>query len=216
VKELHRIAKLGFRTVMLNAIAHNRMSYGNATYDPIWEAAQDLDISVGIHIANCPEFVGFQWYQDHKTPQLLFPGMCSFLGPRMALTTMMIDGVFERFPKLRVATLEARVGWVPEWIELMERYCQYAMKGTKMKRPPREYFGTNIWVSGDADESMFGPAVRFIGDDAFLVGSDYPHVEGSPQPMVTARETLSGQSLGPATIGKILVDNGCKYLGIEA
>lgn len=214
VKELQRVAKLGFRTAMLNAVPHRRMSYGNSAYDPVWAAAQDLDISVGIHIANAPEFVGFQWYQDHERPELLFPGMCSFLGPRLALTTMMVDGVFERFPKLRVATIEARVGWVAEWIELMERYCQYAIKTTRMKRPPREYFGVNIWLSGDADESVFGPVVKFIGDGAFLVGSDYPHVEGAPHPIVKAQKTLSQQLLAPLSIERILGGNGCRYLGI--
>ena len=45
--------------------------------------------------------------------------------PRIALATMVYDGVFDRFPRLRVATIEAMAGWVGEWLERFEYRYKY-------------------------------------------------------------------------------------------
>jgi len=58
--------------------------------------------------------------------------------PRMALTTMVYDGVFERFPRLRVATIESASGWVAEWLDRLDYRYSYMGHTTQMKRPASE------------------------------------------------------------------------------
>lgn len=130
----------------------------------------------------------------------------------MALTTMVYDGVLERFPQLRVATIEAMVGWVGEWLERLNYRFQYMGHTSQMKRPATEYFERNIWINGDPEEKMFPLIVQFAGDERFFVGSDYPHAEGFVQPIQKARELLS--ALPASSVEKILGQNAQRFFGI--
>jgi predicted TIM-barrel fold metal-dependent hydrolase len=211
---MQRVAKLGCRIALVTAIPINGRSFGHPDYDPVWATAQDLDMAIGVHLGFYSEFGGSQWYrnQDPGYPYM-YVQMCIKQEPRTALTTMVIDGVFERFPRLRVATVEAKSGWVGEWIERMDYFYQYTGKGTGMKRPASEYFARNIWIGADPDEKMLPPVVQFLGDDKFFIGSDYPHAEGYVKPIETARKSLAG-ALPAHSIDKILGGNAAKFYGI--
>lgn len=211
VRELERGAKMGGRTGFVASFPINGKSFGHPDYDPVWAAAQDLDISISIHISAHTQYVGSAWYQD-PVPGFMYLTMNVFQDPRIALTTMIFDGVFDRFPKLRVATVEARAGWVGEWLERFDYHYGYQKHTTNMKRPPSEYFAQNVWISADPGEKMLPYVVQVIGNDKFFIGSDYPHGEGFTHPVQKAREALS--MLPAASVGKILGGNASKFYGI--
>ncbi len=211
VKELERVAKLGCHSIFLAAMPINGRSWGHPDFDPIWAAAQDLNVSVGIHLASHSEYTGSQFYRD-RDPGFMYVTMSIIQDPRQCLTTMVYDGVFERFPKLRVGTIEAMAGWVGEWLERFEYRYKYMKATSQMKRSPREYFAQNIWINGDPEEQMFPLIVPFAGDDKFFIGSDYPHAEGFVDPMRKARDLLS--ALSDESVQKILVDNARTFFGI--
>lgn len=208
VAELNRVAKLGCRTAFVSAAPIAGRSFGHPAYDPAWAAAQDLDISIGLHLVSHRNYTGSAWYKDPK-PGLMYFTMNLIQDPRQALTTMVVDGVFERFPRLRVATVEAMAGWVGEWLERIDYRYRYMGETSQMKRPVGEYFARNIWVSGDPEEKMFKYIVQFAGDDKFFIGSDYPHAEGFVHPVAKAREYLS--ALPKASIDKILSVNARNF-----
>lgn len=211
VRELERVAKLGCHTIMLGSAPINGKSFGHPDFDPVWATAQDLNLSVGIHPAGNPDYIGSAWYRD-RDPGFMFVTMNVIQDPRMALTTMVYDGVFERFPRLRVATVEAMVGWVGEWLERLNYRYQYMKHTSQMKRPATEYFQRNIWINADPEEKMFPLIVQFAGDEKFFIGSDYPHAEGFVHPVQKARELLSG--LPAASVDKILGTNARAFYGI--
>ena len=211
VRELHRVAKLGARTIFVAAAPVNGRSFGHPDFDPIWAVVQDLDLSVGIHLSGHRHSTGREWYRD-RDPGMMFITMNLIQDPRMALTTLVYDGVLERFPRLRVATIEAMVGWVGEWLERLDYRYRYMGHTSRMQRPASEYFARNIWVNGDPEEKMLPLIVQFAGDDNFFVGSDYPHAEGFVKPVRKARETLA--ALPPASVDKILGENAARFFGI--
>jgi hypothetical protein len=88
-------------------------SLRNPEFDTVWDAAQDTDIAVGLHLVVHRSYIGNEWHRDRDSG-LMFLSMNVIQDPRMALTTMVYDGVFERFPRLRVATIESASGWVAE------------------------------------------------------------------------------------------------------
>ncbi|MGH7840422.1 MAG: amidohydrolase family protein [Candidatus Binataceae bacterium] len=211
VAELKRVAKLGCRTAFVSAAPLNGRSFGHPAYDPVWATAQDLDMSIGLHLVTHRNYTGSAWQKDPK-PSMMYFTMNLIQDPRQALTTMVVDGVFERFPRLRVATVEAMVGWVGEWLERLDYRYSYMGHTSQMKRTAAEYFARNIWVSGDPGEKMFKYIVQFAGDDKFFIGSDYPHAEGCVHPVAKARAQLA--SLPPASIEKILCKNACDFYRI--
>jgi uncharacterized protein len=208
VKELERVAKLGCRTAFVAAMPIKGKSFGHPDFDPVWAAAQDLDLAVGLHVVSHRHYTGSDFYHEPK-PGLMYFSMNIIQDPRQALTTMVIDGVFERFPKLRVATIEAMVGWVGEWLERIDYRYGYMGHTTQMKRPVSEYFARNIWVSADPQERMFKYIVQFAGDEKFFIGSDYPHAEGFVHPVEKAHQAL--KDLPPASVEKILSRNACNF-----
>jgi uncharacterized protein len=210
-REMRRVAKLGCKTIFVASAPINGHSFGHPEIDPAWAAAEEFDLSVGIHLVGHTEYTGSQWYRG-TDPGFMFITMNVIQDPRMALTTMVYDGVLERFPKLRVATIEAASGWVGEWLERLDYRFSYMGHTSKMKRPASEYFARNIWISADPEERMLPLMVEFAGDDRFFVGSDYPHAEGFVSPVAKTRQRLA--RLPEASIQKVLRDNAKAFYRI--
>ena len=211
VQEVQRVAKLGAHTIMVGSAPVNGKSFGHEDYDPIWAAAEDANVAVTIHPAGNKEYLGSAWYKN-RNPGFMFISMGNIQDPRMSLSTMIYDGVFERFPELRAATVESMGSWVGEWIERFDYRYQYMRHTSQMKRPIREYFARNIWINADPSEKLFPLIVQFVGDEKFFVGSDYPHAEGFTKPIETMRGLLSG--LPAASLDKILGANAAAFYGI--
>ncbi len=211
VEELKQLAKDGLRGVFVAAMPIAGKSFGHTDFDPIWATAQDLDVAVGLHLVVHRKYIGNEWYCD-RDPGFMFLSMNVIQDPRMALTTMVYDGVFERFPRLRVATIESASGWVAEWLDRLDYRFSYMGHTTQMKRPASEYFERNIWISADPTERTLPYMVELVGDSKFFVGSDYPHAEGFTEPVKKTRESLS--RLPESSVNKILGENAAKFFGI--
>lgn len=211
VRELDRLAKAGVRAVFIAAMPVGGCSLGNPRYDPVWAAAQDHEVAVGLHLVAHRSYLGNEWHRD-RDPGFMFMSMNLIQDPRMALTTMVYDGVFERFPRLRVATIEAASGWVVEWVDRLDYRFSYMGHTTQMKRPASEYFARNIWISADPEERTLGLMIELLGDDKFFIGSDYPHAEGFTEPVAKARRALS--RMPQPSVDKILGGNAARFFGV--
>jgi uncharacterized protein len=211
VQELHRLAKAGVRTVFVGALPVEGKSFGSPDFDPVWATAQDLDMAVGIHLVVHRNYTGHDWYQDRR-PGFMYLSMNAIQDPRMALTTMVYDGVFERFPRLRVSTIEAASGWVVEWLDRLDYRYSYMGHSCQMKRPASEYFERNIWISADPTERLLPYMVELLGDHKFFIGSDFPHAEGFVDPIAKARKALA--KLPSQSVDKILGENAAQFFGI--
>ncbi len=211
VDELRYLAKSGLRGAFVGALPIEGKSFGHPDYDRVWAMAEQLDIAIGLHLVVHSKYVGNEWYRD-TDPGFMYLSMNVIQDPRMALTTMVYDGVFERYPKLRVATIEAASGWVAEWIDRLDYRYSYMGHTCQMKRPASEYFDRNIWISADPTERTLPYMVELLGDAKFFVGSDYPHAEGFTDPVKTTRESLS--RLPKASVDRILGENAAEFFGI--
>jgi uncharacterized protein len=212
VREMRRVAAMGARTVFVAAMPLKGRSFGHPDFEPIWAAAEELDLAIGLHLVSHRHYTGSDFYHEPK-PGLMYFTMNLIQDPRQALTTMVVDGVFERFPRLRVGTIEAMVGWVGEWLERIDYRYRYMGHTSGMKRPVGEYFSRNIWISGDPEEKMFKYIVQFAGDDKFFIGSDYPHAEGFVHPVEKARQYL--KDLPDESVSKILSKNARDFYHIQ-
>ena len=204
VKELEGLNAEGVRGVMVAALPPGGRSLGHPYFDPVWEAAEQLQMAIGLHIVIHPHYVGNDWYRDCD-PGFAFVSMNCIQDSRMALTTMVYDGVFERFPTLHVATIESASGWVAEWIDRLDYRFSYMGHTMQMGRPASETFERNIWISADPQERTLPFMVELLGDHKFFTGSDYPHLEGFTDPVRRTRETLA--RLPETSVNKILGPN---------
>ena len=182
VVELQRCAKLGLAGGMITSYPPPGMTYDLPQYEPLWAAASDLQMPLGLHLAtnrpgNNNEFTGDF---DAVSPSLL----CNAdLWVRMSLSDMIYSGVFERHPKLRVGSIEQELSWVPHFLERLDytytqRVPRKSMPRFKEDMLPSDYFHRNIFLS--FQEDGLGIKLRdIIGVDNLLWGSDYPHQEST-------------------------------------
>ena len=194
VRELERVAKLGCKAIFVAAAPVDGKSFGHASLDPVWAAAQDLDLAVGIHLAGHPNYTGHDWYRD-EYPGFMFVTMNVIQDPRMALTTMVYDGVFERFPNLKGGVIEAGAGWAPEFLrELDLAFKSFGRTDPYLKAmtlKPSEQLRRAVKFTPFPGEDV-GRMIRDGGADLFMFSSDYPHPEGTNDPLGRFERTMEG------------------------
>jgi predicted TIM-barrel fold metal-dependent hydrolase len=174
VKELTRaVRELGCVGAMLAADGSHVL--GDARFHGIYEEAQRLDVMLGVHasgshLGGCGVDVFPTFIQTHTTSHPF--------GQMRQLTSMIFEGIPERFPRLRLAFLEAGCGWAPYWMERMDD--EYDKRGADeapaLKKRPSEYVrGGTVYFSCEADEWLLPQALRLVGEDRIVYASDFPH-----------------------------------------
>jgi len=95
----------------------------------------------------------------------------------VATTALVLGGVLERHPRLRVALLESGVGWVPYFFDRMDEHVEKRGRLTpECKREPREYLARGqLYVSCEPEESALPFVAATLGDRFIMYASDYPH-----------------------------------------
>jgi hypothetical protein len=178
VAEIARCARLGgFAQVMV--VPRNIEPMGRKRYWPIFAAAEAHDITLGCHVG------GLNGYAVTGGA-----GHCSFYAEEKdtngfameaMLTSMIFEGVFEAFPKLRMVAIEAGLGWVPAlgW-RLDELWQRFRDELPAVRRPPSETLRERVWYTTQpADEPEDPKHLRdlfdWIGWGRICFASDYPH-----------------------------------------
>jgi predicted TIM-barrel fold metal-dependent hydrolase len=174
IDEVKHAAKLGACGVMTLGTAGN-MTLGDRRMDPFYQVAQEHRMPVCVHVGwSYPPISNLydNVYETMITPFVL-PIFMSF-------SSILIGGVLEGFPKLKVGFFEAGVEWVPYWLDRMERFYKQPPGGSKKSdlpaRNPAEYVREGrVFFSCELDEARIGMVSEAIGDDCILYSSDLPH-----------------------------------------
>ena len=118
------------------------------------------------------------------------------------LTFLIWGGVFERFPKLKVAITEGTAVWVPEYLALLDfRFAEshYAQKlgdyRSHLSMKPSEYFARNVRLGASCMPRREALLRHEIGLAQIMWGTDFPHPEGS---WPVTREQMLETFHGPA------------------
>jgi predicted TIM-barrel fold metal-dependent hydrolase len=102
---------------------------------------------------------------------------------RMSLADMIFAGVFERYPRLHIGTVEQELSWIPHFLDRIDyTYTQRARRAYwhrfKGNALPSDFFHQNVFCS--FQEDALGIRDRYvIGVDNLMWGSDYPHQEST-------------------------------------
>ena len=179
IREMERCAKLGLVGAMISVYPTEQKSYDRPMYEPLWAAAQDLDLPLSLHLATNRPGSG---YIDEGTLEAIdYPALVNVdHWVRMSLARLILSGVFERYPKLRVGSIEQEVSWASHFLERLDyTYTQRPQHGAYRFTEdmlPSDYFHRNVFIS--FQEDALGIRDRqLIGVDNLLWGSDYPHPE---------------------------------------
>jgi hypothetical protein len=121
------------------------------------------------------------------------------------LTSIVMSGVVERFPKLRISFMEAGSGWLPFMVERLDR--EYRNRATDLRSPPREQLQSGrLFFHCELDEEMLHVAVDVLGPEHFFCASDFPH-EPTHEFIETVESFLRREDLTTSAKSKILYEN---------
>jgi hypothetical protein len=212
--DIMREAKeLGLVATMIPAALRTR-NLDHPDLAPFFAAAQELRMPLGIHTApgiHLP-MVGSERFDNYLQVHCVsFP-----FDMMVATTALVLGGVFERHPKLRVALLESGVGWVPYFFDRLEEHLEKRGRlAPACKRAPREYLERGqLYVSCEPEESAIPFTVEALGPYFILYASDYPHWD-SDFPTST-RPLRERNDLTPEVKARILGENARGLYGLGA
>ena len=130
---------------------------GHRRYWPIYEAAERANRPIGLHVQgysgghpSTPAGWPTYYMQEHYA-------MTS--GMQNTLMSLVFEGVFERFPKLKIVMIEGGFAWAPALGWRMDKHWERMRKETpQVKRPPSEYVREHVWFTTAADRGAGDPA----------------------------------------------------------
>ncbi len=151
--------------------------YDSDLYDPFWEACVEHGLPPSFHILTSGDGVAVQNVRGHK--------LNSFMGIIRAnqdiVGMLILGGVFDRNPKLKIVCVEADAGWAPHYMHRMDHgyeYHRYWMRALPLERKPSEYFLDNICLTFQNDRPALDAKER-LNLDNLLWANDYPHPDST-------------------------------------
>jgi predicted TIM-barrel fold metal-dependent hydrolase len=211
IRELEWAAERGARVIVMRPAAprtaDGQVRVSDARNDPFWARVQEIGVTVVAHAGDsgyssngyandgfAAGFSGGGWA----------PSVKAFAIERAAhdfLVTLVFDKLFDRFPHLRVASVENGADFLRDLFK--------KLRGTDHKMPgyftddPVETFRRNIWVNPFWEDDVH-EVVEHMGVERVIFGSDWPHIEGMPRPLDYVAELKAFDDDGRR---KILRDN---------
>jgi predicted TIM-barrel fold metal-dependent hydrolase len=179
IKELERARKRGLAGAMITVYPSEDRSYDRPEYEAFWATAQDLDMPLSLHIATNRPSPGLSLEDNRSTRPSLLANADHWV--RVSLGHVIFTGVFERYPRLRVGSVEHELSWVPHFLERIDyTYTQRARRDWwyrfKSAMLPSDFVRRNIFLSFQEDHLGIRDRA-LIGVDTLMWGSDYPHTE---------------------------------------
>lgn len=216
VAEVERVANLGARGVNMTSDPQDlgAPDLASCEWDRFWAACVDHELPVHFHIGASVTGMTFHgkypWPSHSRDIQLAIGGTLLFIGNARVVVNGILAGIFDRYPKLQMVSVESGVGWIPFILEALDYEMSENANADlrKMKHLPSEYFKTN-WYTTFWFEQHFGrlaDLVEMVGEDRILFATDFPHPTCLyPDPLVGINERMA--SLGESTRTKILGGN---------
>jgi predicted TIM-barrel fold metal-dependent hydrolase len=153
------------------------------TYDPVWRACEERGVVVNVHGGGGSPSEGY-----FPATLVMFVLEASFFSHR-PVWSLVLSGVFDRFPRLRLVVAEAGLKWIPNTLKAMDDMQAKQDEGRigaltfidpfRLERKPSDYWDTNCWVGASFMTREDAIDRDRIGVDRIMWGSDFPHEEGT-------------------------------------
>jgi predicted TIM-barrel fold metal-dependent hydrolase len=206
--ELRRCLKLGFRGMFLapEPVGPSSAQYpfgetspADPTYDPLWHELEDAGLPFCLHV-----IVRFnRLVAGANRVSLLLKGQQSRvhtfgLGATFqiipAISSLVLTGLFDRFPRLKCLCVEAGSGWAAYLMDRLDEKYEMFGYAERIQMPPSEYLRRNVWYVMEPRERTVNAMMDLVGETQFIWGSDYPHIDSSIEAPAQIRASVAGLS----------------------
>ncbi len=169
---------------------------------PLYEEASRLNMPIGIHSGIGNFAVNEALNQEpFRVAKLVVIG---------ALHAMILKGIPERFPQLRIGAIEVAAQWVPYVVhDLKLRFPKFLGK----EPAPHLFRGGQLFVACQTDDDL-AYVLKYSGEDSLMIGSDYGHADNASELFALRRLEEKGE-IDPKVIDKILRSNPARFYGLS-
>jgi predicted TIM-barrel fold metal-dependent hydrolase len=197
VEEIRRVRAEGIRLAMVAPAPVNGKPLSHPDLYPVWAAFSEEGVAPVFHVSEFESPLHPAWREgEQEDGEQLFDSIFLYLAPAVALANLILNGVLERFPDLRIGVVELTASWVPSFLLHIDGASDFYTQRhgepfRRLAQRPSEYFLRQVRVAALPYE-MPNRLVPKVGDDTFMLGSDWPHAEGVADPMAAARRAVAG------------------------
>ncbi len=221
--ELERIIELGLRAVWVPHRPCGGRSPGHTDLDPIWARMAEVGLPFVLHVGGSPLQLEPAWMNTGRpVPTDWLGGGENVRGKDMTslhqaaetfVSTMVLDGVFERHRELRGGVIELGAGWVPQMLTRLDWVVDIWRKSepelASLSRKPSEQLIEQVGFTPFVYEDI-GMLIQQSDERLYLFSSDYPHNEGGRQPLArfeSSLDALDAVGLGESARRHFYADN---------
>lgn len=217
VAELKRARDIGLSGGLLPVSPSPLKNYDDPSLEPLWAAAEDLEMPLGLHIGAIR--VGSGGLDSEDIGAIRPSLMCTddyFV--KRSIADIIFAGVLDRHPRLRVGTVEHELGWIPHFLTRMDYTYTQRCGNAKFLRfkdgaLPSDLFRRQVFCSFQ-DDALGIQERHVIGVDGIMFGSDYPHPESTyPRTRSIMEERL--KDVDEVEREKITFSNAARLYGFD-
>jgi predicted TIM-barrel fold metal-dependent hydrolase len=196
---------LGCAAILLpSKPARRAQSITHPDFDPLWRTLEASDVPFVLHVGGAGRLIPAEFH-DNGRPVTDFLGGGENLRAKdymaiahmteVFLAALIFDGVLERFPRLRGGSIEQGAMWVVPWLRRLDLAQQSFGRNEPTLRElpchPSEYVRNRLFFTPFPGEPV-GWMIEQCGEELFCFSSDYPHPEGTKDPIARFEATLTG------------------------
>ncbi len=206
-KTAREALELGAKALLVPSRCPRGHSPSHVGFDPVWAMAQEAGIPILFHVGgeeklNAAYFEnGLPRVKDFHGGEENFTSVSFMAIPTSVMQTLaalIIDGVMDRFPRLKFGAIELGASWLPSWMRFMDSAHTAFYKNEerlhRLSAPPSEIVARQVRVTPYPHEDA-GWIIGQSGEGICLFSSDYPHVEGGRNPLKRFDDSLGHASL---------------------
>ena len=156
-------------------------------FDPFWARVDEAGITVVVH-AGDSGYTTHGYVKDGFGAEFggaFAPNIKHFNIERAAydfLITLAYERLFERFPNVRVASIENGAEFLPDLFRKLGQSRDRLRNQPYYKEDPCLLFKEHVWINPFWEDDV-NEVAEYMGTDRVIFGSDWPHIEGMPQPL---------------------------------
>ena len=187
--ELRSLEAAGVRLAMIAPAIVGGKPLSHPDLDRVWRAFVDHGVSPVFHVADQARPFDDAWYTDSEDAFVpVLDSVFLYTAAALACTDLIINGVFERHPDLRLGIVELSAIWVPMFLLMLDGGVDFTTRlngfpPSDLSLRPSEYFRRQVRVSSFSYELPEQLRHQLGGADLLMACSDYPHSEGTPTPV---------------------------------
>jgi predicted TIM-barrel fold metal-dependent hydrolase len=221
LKEIERTHAMGLHGIVLGGDVQTigMPDLGQDYWTPMWEMCESLGIPVNFHIGGsqlCEQTLKNASWPSFGTESWLALGSAMmYVDNARVIGNLIYAGVPERFPRLKLVSVESGVGWIPFYLQALDYQMteNAPSEAARLSMKPSEYFKRNFYASFWFERGL-EHVLEYLGTDHVMFETDFPHPTCLyPGPLEHVRASVA--HLGTDTRRKLMQDNAARLYKIR-